>query len=111
MAFNTISMKNPTKKQKPKSLYPAYKATKVEQSEWTQVVTRGVDPSHQDTIMSMTPKESIQQFHKLISRVRVCKMSVRFYVLRLGEEATCNPGCTARIPGDLTSLAAHQVTR
>lgn len=73
MAFNTISMKNPTKKQKPKSLYPAYKATKVEQSEWTQVVTRGVDPSHQDTIISMTPKESIQQFHKLISRVRVCK--------------------------------------
>jgi hypothetical protein len=67
-------MKNPIKKQKPKSLYPAYKATKVEHSEWTQVVTRGVDPSHQDTIISMTPKESIQQFHKLISRVRVlCK--------------------------------------
>ncbi|KAJ6931965.1 hypothetical protein NC651_007607 [Populus alba x Populus x berolinensis] len=38
-------------------------------------------------------------------------MSVRFYVLRLGEEATCNRSCTARIPGDLTSLAAHQVTR
>ena len=54
-------------------IYPAYKATKVDQNEWTQVVARGVDPFHQDTIISMTPKEIIQQFHKLISRVGVCK--------------------------------------